>query len=130
MSSNRHFKLFIRLRETPYRFSLKKGVENVPLRKTQKLSAIVGANITARRKLKGWTQAEFAEKMGMGPDSLSRIERGSPDWKKWLDFWNAARQTSSGRQMRFCRKFQARPRRRLKLFPWSQRKKSYVLRKR
>ena len=78
MSSNRHFKLFIRLRETPYRFSLKKGVENVPLRKTQKLSAIVGANITARRKLKGWTQAEFAEKMGMGPDSLSRIERGFP----------------------------------------------------
>ena len=77
MSSNRHFKLFIRLRETPYRFSLKKGVENVPLRKTQKLSAIVGANITARRKLKGWTQAEFAEKMGMGPDSLSRIERGT-----------------------------------------------------
>ena len=77
MSSNRHFKLFIRLRETPYRFSLKKGVESVSLKKTQKLSAIVGANIAARRKLKGWTQAEFAEKMGMGPDSLSRIERGT-----------------------------------------------------
>ena len=49
----------------------------MPLKKTQKLAAIVGANITARRKLKGWTQAEFAEKMGMGPDSLSRIERGT-----------------------------------------------------
>ena len=47
------------------------------LKKTQKLSAIVGATIAARRKLKGWTQAEFAEKMGMGPDSLSRIERGT-----------------------------------------------------
>ena len=46
-------------------------------KKTQKLSASVGANIAARRKLKGWTQAEFAEKMGMGPDSLSRIERGT-----------------------------------------------------
>lgn len=47
------------------------------LKKTQKLSAIVGANIAARRRLKGLTQAEFAEKMGMGPDSLSRIERGT-----------------------------------------------------
>lgn len=132
MSSNRHFKLFIRLRETPYRFSLKKGVENVPLRKTQKLSAIVGANITARRKLKGWTQAEFAEKMGMGPDSLSRIERGTvaprfPRLEEMARLLECSPQTSSGRQMRFCRKFQARPRRRLKLFPWSQRKKSYVL---
>ena len=77
MSTCSHFKLFIHLRETPYRFLLKKGVENVPLKKTQKLAAIVGANITARRKMKGWTQAEFAEKMGMGPDSLSRIERGT-----------------------------------------------------
>lgn len=77
MSSCRHFKLFNSTEKNSYRFSLKKGVENVPLKKTQKLSAIVGANITARRKLKGWTQAEFAEKMGMGPDSLSRIERGT-----------------------------------------------------
>ena len=44
--------------------------------KKQRLAAIVGANIAARRKLLGWNQAEFAEKMGIGADSLSRIERG------------------------------------------------------
>ena len=62
--------------ERTYRFSLKKGVENMP-QKRQKLSVIVGGNIMARRKLRGWTQAEFAEQMGMGADSLSRIERGT-----------------------------------------------------
>ena len=77
MSSYRHLKLFNHTKKTPYRFSLKKGVEDVSLKKAQKLSAIVGANIAARRRLKGLTQAEFAEKMGMGPDSLSRIERGT-----------------------------------------------------
>jgi transcriptional regulator with XRE-family HTH domain len=44
--------------------------------KKQRIATIVGANITARRKLRGWNQAEFAEKMGIGADSLSRIERG------------------------------------------------------
>lgn len=48
----------------------------MPERKKQRLSAIVGANITARRKLKGWNQADFAERLGIGADSLSRIERG------------------------------------------------------
>lgn len=42
----------------------------------QRLATIVGANITARRRLKGWNQAEFAERLGIGADSLSRIERG------------------------------------------------------
>lgn len=45
-------------------------------RKKQRLATIVGANITARRRLKGWNQAEFAERMEIGADSLSRIERG------------------------------------------------------
>ena len=44
--------------------------------KKQRLAVIVGANITARRKLLGWNQAAFAERLGMGADSLSRIERG------------------------------------------------------
>ncbi len=29
-----------------------------------------------RRKMKDWTQAELAEKLAIGTDSLSRIERG------------------------------------------------------
>lgn len=45
-------------------------------RKRQRLATIVGANITARRRLMGWNQAAFAERLGMGADSLSRIERG------------------------------------------------------
>lgn len=45
-------------------------------RKKQRLATIVGANITARRRLKGWNQAAFAERLGIGADSLSRIERG------------------------------------------------------
>ena len=40
------------------------------------LAVIVGANITAKRKLLGMTQGFFAEKIGIGPDSLSRIESG------------------------------------------------------
>ena len=42
----------------------------------QRLARIVGANICARRKLKNLTQASFAEQLGIGADSLSRIERG------------------------------------------------------
>jgi len=45
-------------------------------RKVQSLARIVGANIAARRKKKVLTQAEFAELLGMGTDSLSRIEKG------------------------------------------------------
>lgn len=44
--------------------------------KKQRLATIVGANITAQRRLMGWNQAEFAERLGIGADSLSRIERG------------------------------------------------------
>ena len=44
--------------------------------KKQRLATIVGANITAQRRLMGWNQAEFAEQLGIGADSLSRIERG------------------------------------------------------
>ena len=40
------------------------------------MASVVGGNISARRKLLGYTQAELAEKLNMGPDSLSRIEKG------------------------------------------------------
>lgn len=45
-------------------------------KKRQRLATIVGANITAQRRRMGWNQAEFAERLGIGADSLSRIERG------------------------------------------------------
>lgn len=45
-------------------------------RKVQNLAAVVGSNISRRRKEKGLTQAEFAEQLNIGADSLSRIEKG------------------------------------------------------
>jgi len=45
-------------------------------RKVRDLAKIVGANIAGRRKQQGLTQADFAERLGMGADSLSRIEKG------------------------------------------------------
>lgn len=51
-------------------------MENVSDRKKQRLATIVGANITARRRVMGLNQASFAERLGIGADSLSRIERG------------------------------------------------------
>lgn len=45
-------------------------------KKKQTLTVMVGANITAKRKVRGWNQAQFAERLGIGADSLSRIERG------------------------------------------------------
>lgn len=43
---------------------------------TQHLARTVGANIARRRRHCGMTQAELAEKLGTGADSLSRIEKG------------------------------------------------------
>lgn len=42
----------------------------------QRLATIVGANIAALRKMKGWNQIDLAERLGIGADSLSRMERG------------------------------------------------------
>lgn len=42
----------------------------------EQLAVIVGANITAKRKRMGLNQAQLAEQIGIGPDSLSRIESG------------------------------------------------------
>lgn len=44
--------------------------------KDNNLAKLVGGNIAARRKQKNWTQAELGEKLGIGTDSLCRIERG------------------------------------------------------
>lgn len=44
--------------------------------KKQRLATIVGANIAALRKIRGWNQIDFAERLGIGADSLSRMERG------------------------------------------------------
>ena len=48
----------------------------MPPRKRQHLASIVGANIAALRAARGWNQTQLAEKLGMGADSLSRMERG------------------------------------------------------
>ena len=45
--------------------------------KCNSLARRVGANIAAYRKLKGWTQAQLSEILGIGTDSLCRIERGT-----------------------------------------------------
>lgn len=45
-------------------------------KKSQELARLVGKNIAARRKRKNWTQAYLGEKLGIGTDSLCRIERG------------------------------------------------------
>ncbi|MBV2184692.1 MAG: helix-turn-helix domain-containing protein [Rhizobium sp.] len=37
----------------------------------------LGRNIAAARKAQGWTQATLAERVGMEPESISRIERGA-----------------------------------------------------
>lgn len=44
--------------------------------KENKLARLVGSNIAMRRKLKKWTQAQLGEMLGIGTDSVCRIERG------------------------------------------------------
>jgi transcriptional regulator with XRE-family HTH domain len=62
-------------------------VKTVTSRRIQSVAAVVGANISSRRKLLGYTQAELAEKINMGPDSLSRIEKGivAPRFQRLAD---------------------------------------------
>lgn len=48
----------------------------MPGKDKSKLAVLVGANITAYRKLRGWSQADLAEKLEITAVSLSRIERG------------------------------------------------------
>jgi len=44
--------------------------------KGHKLARLVGSNIAMRRKHKKWTQAQLGEMLGIGTDSVCRIERG------------------------------------------------------
>lgn len=44
---------------------------------TSALGALLGRNITERRKHLGWTQADLAEKLGVDSETISRFERGS-----------------------------------------------------
>jgi len=59
----------------------------VAARKVQDLASVVGSNISRRRKELGMTQAKLAEQLGMGPDSLSRIEKGivAPRFQRLAD---------------------------------------------
>ena len=50
---------------------------NVSRKNKEPLAIIVGANISAKRKRKGMNQVQLAEQLGIGPDSLSRIESGN-----------------------------------------------------
>jgi transcriptional regulator with XRE-family HTH domain len=52
---------------------------------------VVGGNICARRKLLRYTQALLAEKLNMGSDSLSRIEKGvvAPRFQRLADIASA-----------------------------------------
>lgn len=43
----------------------------------RRLAKIIGAAISKRRKLAGFTQDEVAEKLNLGKQAISRIERGT-----------------------------------------------------
>ena len=45
------------------------------------LAVLVGANITAYRKLRGWSQAELAERAGLADRTYSDIERGNANMR-------------------------------------------------
>ena len=55
------------------------------------LSEIFGANIQRKRKQLGLTQEELSERLGVGQQSLSRIERGTmaPKFERLPDIANA-----------------------------------------
>ena len=55
--------------------------------KNHKLAQLVGGNIAMRRKLKKWTQAQLGEMLGIGTDSVCRIERGitAPRFQRFED---------------------------------------------
>jgi transcriptional regulator with XRE-family HTH domain len=40
------------------------------------LAQIVGGNVRAARKIKGWTQSDLAQELGVETETVSRYERG------------------------------------------------------
>ena len=55
------------------------------------VARLVGANIAARRKQKGMTQAQLGKKLGIGTDSVCRMERGTmaPRFQRLQDIASA-----------------------------------------
>lgn len=55
---------------------------------SRELTRLFGANIQFRRKKLGLTQEELAERIGIGQQSLSRMERGgiAPKFERLQDF--------------------------------------------
>ncbi|MFM0455061.1 helix-turn-helix transcriptional regulator [Paraburkholderia nemoris] len=52
----------------------------VAVRKQQdeiELAVAIGRKIAARRRANGWTQSQMAEKLGVGFEAVSRMERGA-----------------------------------------------------
>jgi transcriptional regulator with XRE-family HTH domain len=49
-----------------------------PLPATRDALAILGAQVAAARRELGWTAAELAERLGVSPPLVSRIEAGHP----------------------------------------------------
>lgn len=39
---------------------------------------LLGAQVAAARRERGWTAAQLAERVGVGPGTIGRLERGEP----------------------------------------------------
>lgn len=48
----------------------------------EKLAIVIGSKIKEQRKLKGWTQLELGEKVGLGKNAISNYEKGFRSPKK------------------------------------------------
>ena len=55
------------------------------------LAVAIGRKIAERRKALGWTQSQMAEKLGVGYEAVSRLERGAilPTISKMIQVANA-----------------------------------------
>ena len=45
---------------------------------TRAAAALLGSQIAAARKERGWTAADLAERVGVQPQTIGRLERGEP----------------------------------------------------
>jgi len=50
---------------------------NPAAKKSRNIGTLLGENLAKARHAKGWTQQELAEKIGVDPVTLSRIETGT-----------------------------------------------------
>ena len=56
---------------------MRRGGVDMPEKKD--LNVLIGTNIRQAREAAGYTQERFSEMIGIGPKSLSAIERGTTD---------------------------------------------------